>query len=80
MEFAYKAKSFLVLLPWSWQPVPPGALGLGAQAPLCLNNRRLGGGVQLPKSCLALCDPMEGSTPGLAVLHHLPEFVQIHVR
>ena len=56
-----------------------GALGLKAQAPLCLNNKCLGGGVQLPKSCLTLCDPMDGSTPGLAVLHHLPGFAQIHV-
>ena len=34
--------------------------------------------VQLP--CPArLCDPMDCSTPGFPVLHHLPEFVQIHV-
>ena len=26
-----------------------------------------------------LCDPMDCSTPGLPVLHHLPEFAQIHV-
>ena len=26
-----------------------------------------------------LCDPMDGSMPGLPVLHHLPEFAQIHV-
>ena len=31
------------------------------------------------KSCLILCDPMECITPGLLVLHYLPEFVQIHV-
>ena len=29
--------------------------------------------------CLALCDPMDCSTPGFLVLHYLPEFVQIHV-
>ena len=31
------------------------------------------------KSCPILCDPMECSTPGLLVLHHLPEFTQTHV-
>ena len=30
------------------------------------------------QSCLTLCDPMNRSTPGLPVHHHLPEFTQIH--
>ena len=30
-------------------------------------------------SCLTLCDPMNCSTPGLPVHHHLPEFTQTHV-
>ena len=29
--------------------------------------------------CLTLCDPMDGSTPGFPVLHHLPELAQTHV-
>ena len=29
--------------------------------------------------CLILCDRMDCSTPGFPVLHHLPEFAQIHV-
>ena len=29
--------------------------------------------------CPTLCDPMNRSTPGLPVHHHLPEFTQIHV-
>ena len=29
--------------------------------------------------CLTLCDPMDCSTPGLPVLHQLPEFTQTHV-
>ena len=29
--------------------------------------------------CLTLCNPMDCSTPGLPVLHHLPEFAQTHV-
>ena len=35
--------------------------------------------VQSLKSCLTLCDPMNHSTPGLPVHHHLPEFTQTHV-
>ena len=31
------------------------------------------------QSCLTLCDPMECSTPGFPVLHHLTEFAQTHV-
>ena len=30
-------------------------------------------------SCPTLCDPMDCSTPGLPVSHHLPEFAQVHV-
>ena len=35
--------------------------------------------VIVAQSCLTLCDPMDGSTPGLPVLHHLLEFAQTHV-
>ena len=31
------------------------------------------------QSCPTLCDPMNRSTPGLPVQHHLPEFTQTHV-
>ena len=31
------------------------------------------------QSCLTLCDPMNCSTPGLAVHHQLPAFTQTHV-
>ena len=31
------------------------------------------------QSCSTLCDPMNHSTPGLPVQHHLPEFTQTHV-
>ena len=31
------------------------------------------------QSCPTLCDPMNCSTPGLPVYHHLPEFTQTHV-
>ena len=33
----------------------------------------------VPQLCLALCDPMDCSTPGFPVLHYLPEFAQTHV-
>ena len=31
------------------------------------------------QSCPTLCNPMNHSTPGLSVHHHLPEFTQTHV-
>ena len=31
------------------------------------------------KSCLILGDPMDCSTPGFTVVHHVPEFAQTHV-
>ena len=31
------------------------------------------------QSCPTLCDPMDGSTPGLPVHHQLPELTQTHV-
>ena len=31
------------------------------------------------QSCLTLCYPMDCSTPGFPVLHHLPELAQTHV-
>ena len=31
------------------------------------------------QSCLTVCDPMDCSTPGFPVLHHLLEFTQTHV-
>ena len=31
------------------------------------------------QSCPTLCDPMNSSTPGLPVYHHLPEFTQTHI-
>ena len=31
------------------------------------------------QSCLTLCDPVDCSTPGLPVHHHLPELTETHV-
>ena len=33
----------------------------------------------LAKSCLTLCNPMNCCMPSFPVLHHLPEFAQIHI-
>ena len=33
----------------------------------------------ITKSCFIMCNPMDCSTPGFPVLHHLPEFAQIYV-
>ena len=33
----------------------------------------------ITQSYLTLCNPMDCSTPGLSVHHHLPEFTQTHV-
>ena len=35
--------------------------------------------ISVAQSCPTLCDPMNGSTPGLPVHHQLPEFTQTHV-
>ena len=32
-----------------------------------------------PPSCVRLCNPMDGSMPGLSVPHHLLKFAQVHV-
>ena len=34
---------------------------------------------EVTQSCWTLCEPMDYSTPGFLVLHHLPEHAQIHV-
>ena len=42
-------------------------------------NLIINGCSSVAKSCLTLCDPVDCSTPGFPVLHHLPEFAQTHV-
>ena len=43
-----------------------------------VNNKRVQFS-SVAQSCPTLCDPMNRSTPGLPVHHHLPEFTQTHV-
>ena len=38
-----------------------------------------GGGCSVVQPCPTLCNPMDYSTPGFPVLHHLPELAQTHV-
>ena len=61
----------LCLLHWqvsSLASVPPGK-------PLELPSVQCS---SVAQSCTTLCDPMNGSTPGFPVHHHLPEFTQTH--
>ena len=49
-----------------------------------LNNQRVTARIpyqfsSVAQSCLTLCDPMDCSTPGLPVHHHLTELGQTHV-
>ena len=34
--------------------------------------------VKVAQWCPTLCNPMDFSTTGFSILHHLPEFAQIH--
>ena len=45
--------------------------GISSPSPFC--------SCSVAKSYPILCDPMDCSMPGFPVLHHLPEFVQVHV-
>ena len=48
--------------------------------PLLLSASPTGGSYCLvPQSCLTLFDPVDCSTPGFPVPHHLPKFPQVHV-
>ena len=47
---------------------------------VCLEiNNYLNCCCSVTQSCLTLCNPMDCSTPGFSVLHHLPKFTQVHV-
>ena len=51
---------------WKWQHPRPGSYWLTS----CCS---------VTKSCLTLCDPMDCSTPGFPILHHLLKFAQTHI-
>ena len=50
-----------------------------AQAGIKIAGRHGSSFSLVAQSCPTLCDPMNPSTPGLPVPHHLPEFAQHHV-
>ena len=60
--------------PVSW-PFPSGGQSVGASASVLLINQFS----SVAQPCLTLCNPMNRSTPGLPVHHHLPEFTQTYV-
>jgi len=45
---------------------------------LCFDNVTCNHSCSVAQSCPTLCNPMDCSTPGFPVLHHLPEFAQTH--
>ena len=60
------------LCPLYWQVVSSPLSLLGSQ-------QKTGFCHLVAQSCPTLCDPVDCSTPGIPVLHHLPEFAQTHV-
>ena len=46
------------------------------QTVMCLQSVQFS---SVAQSCPTLCDPMNRSTPGFPVHHHLPEFTQTHI-
>ena len=44
-----------------------------------INSSAVNIGCSVAKLCLTLCNPMNCSTPGFPVPHHLLEFAQVHV-
>ena len=55
---------------WGWRPrCRPGKLSFRLQSCCC----------SVAQWCLTLCDPMNSSTVGFPVFHHLPEYAQTHV-
>ena len=50
-----------------------------SQAPQLCHSPVHGSCCLVIQSCPTLCDPMDCSTPGFPVHHHLPELAQTHV-
>ena len=67
----HRSKGFKGLLPTHWIPM--------ASVHLCVLVRGCCCCCSVPELCPTICDPMDCSTPGCPVFHHLPEFAQTHV-
>ena len=52
---------------------------INPEKPLPPHHLTPSGFSSVAQSCLTLCDPMNHSTPGFPVLHHLPELAQADV-
>ena len=79
---------------WSGLPFPtPGALAISGIEPISSVSLALAGRFSTPgrvggssflcccsdaQSCQTLCNPMDCSTPGFPIPHHLPEFAQVY--
>ena len=77
------SRVWLLATPWTaayQAPLPKGfsrqEYWSGVPLPSLGNNYQFS---SVTQSYPTLCDPMNCSTPGLPVHHHLPEFTQIHV-
>ena len=72
-----RGKTYVLKFFLSLSPIP---CSQGFYFYLILNDFRTISSVSsVTQSCPTLCDPMNCSTPGLPVHHHLPEFTQTHV-
>ena len=76
------------LVTWSFSPCPDQNSPRGPGNPVGFSELYLCAATfsvmllfrcSVTQLCLTLCDPMDYSTPGFPVLHHLPELAQIHV-
>ena len=68
--------------PWTHSYISAGLLAAGISAGLFAASFAFEGSVQfssITQSCLTLCNPMDCSTRGLRVRHHLPEITQTNV-
>ena len=72
-----------VFLPWEpreqYEKISVKEMQIKTTAKYCNTLIRIIQFSSVAQSCLTLCDPMDYSTPGLAVHHQLLEFTQTHV-
>ena len=75
-------QSFSSIASSSKYPLNGSVLSVPLPVPCANHYPLLLGSVQfssVTQSCPTLCDPMDCSTPGFPLLHHLPELAQTHV-
>ena len=57
----------------------PWTAAYQAPLPMGFSRQKYWSGVSVAQLCPILCNPMDSSTPGFPVFHHLQEFAQSHV-